>query len=61
MIKIFCSREKPYEHIPDELTNPRIELLKKLSPGKLLRKIKERRQKQKETGEKVKDKNQTDY
>jgi hypothetical protein len=52
--------ECPYEHIPDGLTDPRKELMKNLSPGKLLRKIKKHKKEQEKTSkheETGKDKN----
>jgi hypothetical protein len=49
-MNIFAHKECPYEHIPDELTDPYKELKKNLpSPGKLLRRIKERKKEQEKT------------
>jgi hypothetical protein len=49
-MNIFAHKKCPYEHIPDELIDPGKELMKNLpSPGKLLRKINERKKEQEKT------------
>jgi hypothetical protein len=37
--------EAPYEHIPDSISDPAKQMAKKLPPGKMLNRIKKKRQK----------------